>query len=227
MFTTVLLLMGMVSCVRVGEVIYEDKTIELDAAEEVDAVLKMNAGELRLEGGSTHLMDAEFITNVERWRPVVEYELLGKRGILKIRQGKSSRIPVGNSENRWTVRFNEEVPLSLTLDFGAGEGDLDLRGVHLLSLDIDMGVGDLSLDLSGVRTADIPVTIDGGVGSAVLYLPRNMDIRVRVDGGLGSVDADGFLKSDGVYTYDAPGRESSRLDIKVDAGIGSIELKLK
>ncbi|MBN1273312.1 MAG: hypothetical protein JXB26_13675 [Candidatus Aminicenantes bacterium] len=216
-----------VSCVGVGDIVFEEKTVALGSADEVEVELRMNSGELKLEGGSDDLMDAEFSYNVERWKPTVDYKILGRRGILKVRQGKSDRIPVGNSHNKWLIRLKEQVSIMLTIDFGAGEGDLDLRGINLASLDIDMGVGDLSLDLSGIDPKDLSVTLDGGVGSAVVYLPRSMNVTVRVDGGLGSVDAPGFQKSGNVYSYETLGENVPRLDVNVDAGIGSIDLKLK
>jgi len=112
-------------------------------------------------------------------------------------------------------------------DFGAGEGDLDLRGLDLESLDIDMGVGDLTVDLSSQPEQDLEVTIDGGIGSAKVYLPENIGVRVDVDKGIGSVHAQGMIKRGNTYTNEAFGKTETTIDITIDAGIGSIDLRLK
>jgi len=88
-----------------------------------------------------------------------------------------------------------------------------------------MGVGEMTLDLRGPWTKDCKVTIDGGVGSGRIYLPTDIGVRVHVDGGLGSIHADGLVKSEGYYVNDAYGRAPVTLDVRIDAGIGSIELR--
>jgi len=222
------LLIGAVAvCVKVGELREESRSVQLGEAESVELELKMGSGELRLQGGAGELMEGTFSYNVDRWKPEVDYHVFGKKGMLSVEQGKASGMPVGKAENRWDIRLSNEVPIDLGIDFGAGEGKLDLRGLRLESLDINMGVGDLTIDLSGKHSHSLRVTIDGGVGSGTIYLPRNIGVRVKVDGGIGSVDAEGLNKTGHVYTNDEFGKTDVSIDVKVSAGIGSIDLIVK
>ncbi|TET70604.1 MAG: hypothetical protein E3J56_07705 [Candidatus Aminicenantes bacterium] len=218
---------GISACVEVGELKEETHTIQLGEAESVELELNMGAGELRLQGGGGELMEGTFLYNVDRWKPEIDYYVSGNRGILNIRQGKKSGIPVGKTRNKWDINLNNDVPLDIEINFGAGEGKLDFRGLTLSSLDIDMGVGDLTVDLSGEQRQNLDVSIDGGVGSGTLYLPENIGVRVHVDGGIGSISAKGMNKDGKVYTNDAYGKTDVSIDIKIEAGIGSIDLKLK
>ena len=156
--------------------------------------------------------------------PELDYRVLGGRGRLEVRQQKGRRIFLGNIRNEWDLRLAGALPLALEVKLGAGESRLDLRGVNLEALDVDMGVGELNLDLTGPRTRDLEVQIDGGIGSATIRLPRDIGVRVDVDGGIGSVSAHGFVKDGHRYVNEAFGKTTAAIRMKVDAGIGSIDL---
>jgi len=222
-----LLIGGIGACVRVGELQEETQAVQLGEAETVDVDLKIGTGELRLRGGASQLMEGYFLYNIDRWRPEVDYHVFGKRGILKVRQTKTSGMPIGNAKNKWEISLNNDVPIDLVVDFGVGEGKLDFRGIKLQSLNIDMGVGELTVDLTGERSVSLSVIIDGGVGSGTLYLPEEIGVRVMVDGGLGSIDAIGMNKDGHVFTNDAYGKTDVSMDIEIDAGIGSLDLIVK
>lgn len=221
------LIMILPVCVPVGELQEETRMVEKGEVERVDVTIEMAAGELRIQGGSKALFEGDFGYNVDKWKPDIDYHTLGKQGILKVRQGKVSGIPAGEGKNRWDIYLNEEVPLNMRVNFGAGEGKLDLRGLILDSLAIDMGVGDLSVNLTGEHSQDLDVSIDGGVGSATVYLPKDLGVRVQVDKGIGSVKAIGFNQRGSVYTNDAYGEVEITIDVQVDAGIGTIDLRLR
>ena len=218
---------GFTACVEVGDMETETKTVALGEAESVELELAMGAGELEVHAGAQDLMEATFSYNVERWKPEVDYSVFGRKGTLEIKQGKGRGVPMGSTRNRWDIALAKGVPLSIKIDFGAGEGDIDLRDLRLESLDIDMGVGDLTVDLSGDREQDLRVNVDGGVGSATLYLPEGVGVRAVVDKGIGSVDAENMQKDGNEYTNEAYGRSAVTINVKISAGIGSIDLKVK
>ncbi|MBN1221962.1 MAG: hypothetical protein JXB23_01845 [Candidatus Aminicenantes bacterium] len=215
------------ACVEVGDLETETRTIELGDAESAVLELNMGAGELNLHGGAQELVEATFNYNVERWKPRVDYDFFGKKGRIEIRQGKGKGVPVGSTHNKWDISVNKDIPIAIKIDFGAGEGDLDLRELLLESVDIDMGVGDLTVDITGRRQDDFRVDVDGGVGSATFYLPKHIGVRARVDKGIGSVNARGMQKEGNVYTNEAYGRSDITINMKISAGIGSIDLKVK
>ena len=223
----IFLLVGMGACVAVGELVEETQTVELGEAESVELDLEIGAGELKVQGGASELMEGYFVYNIERWKPEILYSVAGDRGILKVKQGHCSAMTLGKTRNKWNISVNNDVPLDIKVDFGAGEGNLDLRGLILNSLDIDMGVGELKVDISGEQKRSLDVSVDGGVGSAIIYLPVDVGVRVKVDGGIGSVNARDMIKKRGVYVNDAFGKTEVTIDVDVDAGIGSVDLILR
>lgn len=215
------------ACVPVDELKEETQSIPLGEAETAEITLKMREGELYLQGGADQLLEGTFLYNVERMKPNIEYSVLGNHGQVEVRQGKKSGLVWGKKKNKWDISFREDIPVDLLIDFGAGKGDFDLRGLILESLVIDMGVGDVEVDLTGEHGHDLNVNIDGGVGHIVLYLPESVGVRVAVDKGIGSVNARGFSKNNNVYTNDAYGESEITIEVKIDTGIGSVELKLR
>jgi hypothetical protein len=222
-----LFVLGLAACEQVGEKRTDPLKIDLGEAKSVVVNLRMSAGELTMQGGAQALAEGSFTYNVERWKPRVDYQVSGDRGRLSIEQRKRSGITFGDNKNRWDIRLTDQVPLELKIKFGAGEGDLDLRGLNLKSLEINMGVGELKLDLSGERKENLDVRIDGGIGEGTIYLPENIGVRVKVNGGIGSVNAGTLHKSDHHYTNDAYGKAPVTINIDVEAGIGSINLRTR
>lgn len=226
-FLLILALSVFTSCARIGKMEEVDKSVPLDSAQSVDLNLRMSAGELRLEGGASGLMEGRFRTNVQRWQPRVEYRLNGTTGILNIEQPRRPGIHLGRTENSWDVRLNNNVPIDLAARFGAGEAKIVLGTMNIRALEIKMGVGDLTLDLAGYSQKGFSGRLKGGIGHATLYLPEKVGVRVSVDGGLGSIDAQGFTVDHHVYTNDAYGKSDVTIDLKVEAGIGSLDLRLR
>jgi hypothetical protein len=220
-----LLCVFLAACVRVGDYQEETRTFPLGDYESAFLLLDISTGELQVQAGTRELFEGVFSYNVENWKPEFFDERRGETMRLTVKQGDVSGIPMGRSKNRWDVYLNESVPLDLEVDFGAGQGSLDLRGLDLRSLNIDMGVGELTVDLSGNWERDLRVTIDGGVGSATLYLPEDVGVKVYVDKGIGSLDARGFTKRGDAYTNEAYAGSDVTLTVDIDAGIGSIDLR--
>jgi hypothetical protein len=201
------------------------RTIELDKTTSVRVQIKMGAGTVNLRGGSSNLMDAEFKYNVPAWKPIVKYEATGDRGDLSISQPSGEHSGLGNHEYTWDLQLNDEKPLSMNMEFGAGECNMKAGSLSLENLDINMGVGKMVLDLRGTPKKDYAVRMRGGVGEATIYVPTTVGVVANASGGLGAVDAKGLQKRGDRYVNDAyekNAKVSVRLDIS--GGIGAIHL---
>ena len=221
-----LLLLGLAAaCDEPRNMMRETKTVDLEGAARAEVGLHMGAGEMHLRAAQqAALLEASFEFNRERNRPEVDYRLFGDKGILEVRHARRHGVNFGTTRNRWDLTLGQAVPLDLTIDLGAGQSDIDLRGLKLERVEIDMGVGEVDLDLRGPHASGFLVKIDGGIGSAKLALPAEVGVRVKVDGGIGSVSAHGLTKQAGAYVNDAYGKSPVTIEVDVDAGIGSLDL---
>jgi len=201
----------------------EMRSIDLDTSELARVQFKMGAGELSVRGGSPKLMDGEFTYARPMLRPEIRYDPSGFRGNLVIAE-PSGIHHANNGKYLWDVKLNDEKPLDLEVDFGAGEGRLDLGSLNLRSVQIQMGVGSLRLDLRGHPHTDYSVHVHGGIGEATVYLPDGVGVIADAQGGIGGINARGLTKRDGRYTNQAYGHSKTTIRLDIRGGIGAINL---
>jgi len=199
------------------------RIIEPQRAKSANAWLDMGAGQLTIDGGSANFLDADFTYSSSYEEPRVDYAVANGVGDLHIKQEGTS-VHFGNSRNEWNLRFSKDLPLNLIVNMGAGQGNLHFRDVPLTDLKLNIGAGEVNVDLTGDRKTDLTADIEGGVGHANIRLPKNVGVEARASGGIGSIDVRG-LKHDGDrYTNEAFGKSPATIHLKVEGGIGQIEL---
>jgi hypothetical protein len=211
----------------IGDPQCESRSVDLDNAQSVRAELKMGAGELNLTGGADALMEGDFAYNVADWKPEVNYDVTGDAGELSVEQGSGEDVPVGGEvRNEWDLHLNDDVPIDLSVEMGAGESDLDLDSLTLTGLDLQMGAGKTTVDLTGDYDRDLSATIEGGVGEATVRLPGAVGVKVNAEGGLGAINAQGLQREGDAYVNDAYGDSDVTLDVDVRGGVGRINLEV-
>jgi hypothetical protein len=221
-----LLLAGCGSKARVGALQTESQSVELGDASSVRVEIAMGAGDLQVTGGAEKLLEADFNYNVAEVKPEVEYT----DGTLVVRQPDVKGLPalqgITDYRNEWDLRLSNEVPMDLSVDVGAGVGDLQLAGLPLTGLNVNLGAGEYTVDLSGDWVRDLEVTIDVGAADIRVRLPRDVGARVKVEAGPHTIEATGLTQDGDVYTNAAYGVSEVTLQIDMEAGIGQIHLEI-
>ena len=212
--------------VRVGELRTESQSVELGDAKPVHVKMLLGAGDLKVTDGAEKLLEADFTYNVAKLKPEVEFT----DGTLVVQhpdvRGYRTLQDIRDFRNEWNLRLNNDVPMSLSLDMGAGTSDLQLAGLSLTGLDILLGAGKSTVDLSGGWRRDLDVTINAGAANVTVILPRDVGVRVEA-AGVAAIEASG-LKQDGyVYTNEAYGTSQVTLHINILTGIGQINLEVE
>jgi hypothetical protein len=224
---TLTVFLGACQAQQVGEMQRESRSIQAENAQSVRAHLMMGAGELKVSGAADALMEGDFSYNVADWKPKVAYDISGERGELNVEQGSGEGVRLGGeARNEWDLRFNDEVPIDLGVEMGAGESDLDLDSLTLTGLTLHMGAGTTTVDLTGDYGQDFDASIQGGVGEATVLLPSEVGARVRAEGGLGKINAEGFRREGQAYVNDAYGDSDVTLEVDVQGGVGQINLEV-
>jgi len=208
---------------RANPILHYTRDVDAQGAQAVTANINMGAGQLTIHGGASHLLDASFNYDQDSGQPTVNYVNSGTNGRLDISQPSSAGPHFGRNENDWDLSFGT-VPMDMQIELGAGQTDLNLKGIELTHLRVNMGAGQLDLDLTGDRKQNLEANIQGGVGQATIHLPRNVGVEVRADGGIGSIDTVGLHRQGDEYVNDAFGKSAVTIHMNVEGGVGEIRL---
>jgi hypothetical protein len=203
-----------------GPVVHERQTIERGAATHARVEIDMSAGELALKSGSAKLFEGDFDFNVPDLRPVIAYAVNGTTGTLKLSQGSAS----GNYENTWRLNLNESTPLDLDVTLSAGDAQLVLGRLNLETLTVQLGAGDVNVDLRGTPAKSYSVMVRAGAGDATIRLPASVGISVRTSGLIGDTNVSGLEKRDGRWINPRADSSPVTVDVQVQHGIGDLRL---
>jgi hypothetical protein len=205
-----------------GEMKLYRHAIELGKAEKLKAEIVFPAGEFELRGGAAKLLEGDYRASDDALHPAFEYRESGGEGTLHVdAKGRQA----GAAKARWETRLNDSVPVDLHLQMGAGKADIHLGTLQLARLRTEFGAGDITIDLRGRPKKSYSVEIRGGVGQGKIYMPIGVGVRADVEGGIGKIDVQGDLKKNGDAYYNSLWDKAEvRVDLKVRAGIGKIDL---
>jgi N-terminal domain of toast_rack, DUF2154 len=217
----IVLLAGCSDRARIERSEHETKVLELDKSELTRVELKIGAGELRVAGGSSKLMEADFEYNVPGWKPQVDYHSTGVRSDIEISHPPGT-VPHGKSN--WNLRFNDSALMDLVVQMGAGEAHLILGSLNLRSVAVNLGAGEVEVDLRGSPKRSYDVQLNGGVGQATVRLPKSVGISATAAGGIGEINVTGLEKRNDRWIN--PGHASDPVTIRLDVkgGVGQIDL---
>jgi hypothetical protein len=118
------------------------------------------------------------------------------------------------------------VPLDLGVQMGGGVSNLDLDSLSLRGLSIDMAAGATTVDLTGDWERDLSALVRGGAGEVTVLFPSQVGVRVNAGTRLVRVNTDGLQEQGEAFVNDAYGDSEVTLEVRVQRGIGQINLKV-
>ncbi|HEY3940640.1 MAG TPA: toast rack family protein [Bryobacteraceae bacterium] len=201
----------------------EPVSIDSGSAERANVELDMGAGEMKLGGGGSKLLEGRFQYNVDAWKPIVRNTVNGSNATVTIKQPEHVSLG-GNTHYLWDLQLSDRMLFDLALNFGAGEAHLDLGSVHLRDLQVHMGAGEVHLDLRGEPIRDYDVKIEGGVGQANIQLPPQVGIWASAHGGIGSITVNGLERHGDHWENDLYDKAKVNIRVEVNGGVGEIRI---
>ncbi|HKK83078.1 MAG TPA: toast rack family protein, partial [Atribacterota bacterium] len=175
------LIFALTGCWSTGEHTEETVNVELEEAEKVNATIVIYKGDLCISGENQELLlISDFDYNLNQWAPQVTYSTEKNEGKLKIIQKEKEKGLFNPFENKWSLIFNQTVPLELDIVMGNGEYHLDLSSIHLIDLKAAIGTGDTNLDLMGNYQENINVYLIGGIGHTTINLAEDTGVRLWI-----------------------------------------------
>jgi len=132
---------------------------------------------------------------------------------------------VGGWDRRlWELELHPDVPLTLTLQLGAGEFVVDLRGLTMSDLQMDMGLGRTEVTLP--QEGQFQGSIEGAIGETVIYVSPDTAAQLRFDTGLTSRQVpDDYQCQEDVCTSPGYSGAEERIELDVSQAIGSLSIR--
>jgi hypothetical protein len=205
---------------RASGKVHDVQAVDRQGSGPVRVHIQMPAGDMKLSGGASKLLEADFKYSVNQGKPNVSYQA----GQLEITQ-EGRKFNFGPSENNWDIRLGNDIPMELDIDMGAGQSKVKVGDLAVTRLDMKIGAGQIVADLTGNWKKDLEADVKGGVGNAVILLPEDIGVMVHATGGIGSINANGLKREGDEYTNDLYGKSPVSLRLDISGGVGNIELR--
>lgn len=188
---------------QAGPEIEESITVADPKSEETRLTISFGAGELTLSPGAKNLVDGTAIYNVEDLKPLIREN----DNSIEIRQGDFKRLPpFDDMKNEWTLKLGD-MPMDLSLNAGAYDGNLELGGLALKSLTVKDGASNVDLSFSEPNLTEMAMLrYETGASNVKLTGLANANFStLTFSGGAGNytLDFSGELQRDAVVTIEA------------------------
>ncbi len=221
-----------------GPTSHDTYEVEVGGATSADVRVTMGLGTLKIrsDAESGTLAAADFTYSRKQWEPEVEYELEDSDEIakLEVKQPSVDSMSLGDKistdmapmTNEWDLALAPSVPMDLSVEMGVGEAKLDLGNSMVRTLQVALGAGDATIDLSGDWAEDMDADIMAGVGELTLIVPEDVGVRVwGQNEGVGDYTVEGLERDGDYYVNDAYGDSDVTLDIRLQRGVGDVEVR--
>jgi hypothetical protein len=126
----------------------------------------------------------------------------------------------------WNLKLAQGVPLALSFDTGAADTRIDLSQLLVTQIRFHSGASSTRLTLpahAGQTTAEFKT----GAASLELRIPPGVAARIQASGGLSSITVDKyrFPRSGNVYQSADYAAAANKVDIRVEMGVGSVNIR--
>lgn len=157
---------------------------------------------LTLNGGATHSYHVSGGTSqlveAHSANPDLRLRVSGASGRPDVRLDQASSgffRPVSAGDIQ--IRLANDVPISLTVNVGAGDFDVDLSDVRITDARVNVGASSMRFVVPK-PSGDVAIRMNGGASNLVIVVPDGVEARIGTTGGLLSLRSENTrLGSDG------------------------------
>ncbi len=134
---------------------------------------------------------------------------------------------IGTENGYWNLALTEEVPVSVKVETGASNTEMDFTNVQLAFLGIEMGAARLSLKLPAQAGRTL-VDIESGAANIEISVPQGVGARLRLEQGASSqnIDTARFPALPGGYYQSADFETATnRVEVNLEGGANNINIR--
>lgn len=204
----------------------ESVSIPLEAAQEAVIEINHGAGKLKIGAGASpaNLVEGTFVGGVEHR---VEYTSTWASLRLATPSNLIFGMPgvMGSEGLRWDLQLNDTIPLEVRLHTGAGESRIDFSALNVRKVSLETGASSTTITLPA-KAGFTSVDVHAGAAAVVLRVPQGVAGRIQMKSGLvgTKIDNNRFPFNGNIYETPEYDSAENRVEILVEAGVGSIEI---
>ncbi len=206
----------------------QDISLPLDGATEAIVHIEHGAGRLRISGAAQkdQLLSGRFHNMAH------SVDKSGKRLNARLRSTLTGGMfwifpwNWGHRGHEWNFALNSEIPLTLDIDTGASDNQLDLSEIKLDKLDLDTGASSTSI-LLPKKGGHSRVEISCGAASVNIEIPSGVAADIRSESGLAdiSIDEQRFPRSGKHYISPDYDTAANKIDLRLETGVSSVKIR--
>jgi hypothetical protein len=209
-----------------GEVREEGLSTDKDArAKDIKYKIRVGAIRADISGITAKALDGNFVSSVMGIRK--ESSLYGETQLIEL-TNEGQRGPVmwfgRKVENRLSLSFSSELPISLEADCGASELNFDLSEYILRRVQLSAGASNIRLKIGEKTENGARVAISSGASAIKIELPKSLGVRIKSDDGLSSNTFAGFVKDGEYHKNEGYDTATQKIDIVLQTGVSSVEV---
>jgi hypothetical protein len=217
MFFYLLLVVAVAAAAQAGRREHESRQIDAEGAKKLQIKLDFGAGKLSInpeDMSQAATLDMDY--DSRRVSYEVDYDVSKETGHLHIESHHRSHTKIDTDDNKLDLHLSTHYPMSLEMEIGACDGQIDLGGMPLENLDIEVGAASGEVEFSQPNPQRLKeLNIDAGASSLDMHTIGNANFELfTFSGGAGSFDLD----------FRGEYQGESRIDI--DIGVSSADIVL-
>lgn len=200
-----------------------EEIVARDGAASLDLSVSGGAGDFVVSGGAAALVEARSQGRAIRVRTERD---AGRAEVHVDHASAFDLFPFGDGGISVQVRVASDVPVSITLEGGAGDFRLDMSEMRVIEADVQAGAADVVLVLPRPQ-GEVPVRVEAGAAEITIEVPDGVEARVSTSGGAVSLNSDnGRLPvSDHAAQTAGYASASARVTVTVEAGAVSVRIR--
>jgi hypothetical protein len=195
----------------------ENRVIPLGEVDSLEVTIKFGAGKLDLISGQEDIFEGNFQYDKSILKPSIQYEILGKTGILTLLQSikKDFDLPFPY-KNIWNLKLPSGVPMQLYINTATYSGDIDLTNLQIENFYLNSGASRTNIVFNQPNLIDLKnINIKTGASTIKILGLTNANFNeMNFTGGAGS------------YTFDFSGNLTKKSKVNINAGAAKIILKI-
>jgi len=199
------------------EVTGENKVIPLGEIDSLKVGIKFGAGRLDLISGGEDFFEGDFQYENSILKPRINYEVLGKMGVLNLSQSIKKDISLPwPYKNIWNLKLPSNIPLQLYIYSATYNGNIDLTNLRIENFYLNSGASQTNIIFNQPNLVDLKnINIKTGASTVKIIGLANANFdEMNFTGGAGS------------YTFDFAGNLAKKSKVNIEVGMAKVTLKI-